>query len=68
MSLVLERHAGETVFIGEDIAITVIRTTRSGRVFLSIDAPTDVAIRRDDMKKGKQPIRKASKHGNDYNL
>lgn len=49
--LVLERKVNEKVYIGENVVIEVIRCER-GKVWIGIEAPIGVKIRRDDMKKG----------------
>jgi len=45
--LKLERKVGETIYIGEDIVVTVLRTG-SKQVVLGIKAPKNIAIHRDD--------------------
>jgi carbon storage regulator len=50
--LVLTRKAGENVFIGQDIVISVVRT-RGGRVRLGIEAPRTLSIRRGEIPIGK---------------
>jgi len=45
--LVLGRRVGETIEIGDDIKITVVRNAQ-GIVRLGIDAPKDVPIIRPD--------------------
>lgn len=42
----ITRRAGESLYIGDDIVITV-DSTESGQVGLRINAPADVAIHRD---------------------
>ncbi len=42
---VLTRKKGETICIGDDIRITVVKLTEN-RVELSIDAPRDVPVHR----------------------
>lgn len=46
--LVLARKAGEKVYIGIDIVVTVVASARGG-VRLGFEAPTDVAIRREEL-------------------
>lgn len=41
--LILQRRAGQTIKIGDDITVTINRT-RSGSVTLGIEAPQGVAI------------------------
>jgi len=50
-NLVVSRKAGEQVFIGSDITITFI-AVRGGIARLSIRAPKDVLVKRDDMRGG----------------
>lgn len=53
--LVLSRKPGESLTIGENVTIKVVRT-QGGRVQLAIDAPREVAIRRSELAKhGEQP-------------
>lgn len=47
--LILTRNTGQSIFVGSDIVITVVRI-RDGSVRLGIDAPTHVTIERDDMR------------------
>ena len=46
--LILQRRAGESVRIGDDIEITVV-ATEGGRVRLSISAPKEVTILRSEL-------------------
>jgi carbon storage regulator len=48
--LVLSRKPGESLTIGENVTIKVVRT-QGGRVQLAIDAPREVAIRRSELAK-----------------
>ena len=59
-SLTLSRFAGEAVEVGDSITITVSQVQGSGRVRLTITAPPDVLILRDELV-GKPP--KGRKHG-----
>lgn len=43
--LVLTRKSGEQIRIGDEITVTVLRTS-TGRVKIGIDAPDDVSIAR----------------------
>ncbi|MDB4786572.1 MAG: carbon storage regulator [Planctomycetaceae bacterium] len=46
--LVLTRKAGESVFIGHDVSVTIVKV--NGRqVRLKIDAPRDIPILRDEL-------------------
>ena len=46
--LILQRKAGESLVIGEDISITVV-SVDGGRVRLAISAPQDVPILRSEL-------------------
>lgn len=46
--LILQRKAGESLLIGEDISITVV-SLDGGRVRLAISAPGDVPILRSEL-------------------
>lgn len=48
--LVITRKKGESILIGEDIEITVIKT-EEGSVKLSIDAPKNITILRKELYK-----------------
>lgn len=48
--LILQRKAGESLVIGENITVTVV-SVDSGRVRLAIDAPSDVSILRSELIK-----------------
>lgn len=50
--LVLSRCVGQSIKIGDDIVLHVVRIEK-GKVRLGIVAPLDVAIVRDDVKKTK---------------
>ena len=47
--LILQRKAGESVFIGEEIEVSVL-SVDAGRVRLAIQAPKSVAILRSELK------------------
>ena len=47
--LILQRKSGESLFIGDNIEITVM-SIDSGRVRLAIDAPRDLSILRSELK------------------
>ena len=52
-NLVISRNRGESVYIGDDIKITVVRFSGANgvsQVQLAIEAPTNIVIRRDDMR------------------
>lgn len=46
--LILTRRVGETVMIGEDVAITVLRV-KGNQVRLGVDAPKDVSVQREEI-------------------
>lgn len=48
--LILTRKTGESVKIGDDVTITITKLT-SSRVRLGIEAPKDVLILREEIKK-----------------
>jgi len=52
--LVLSRKPGETVVIGSDIRLKVLRI-QGGRVRIGIDAPGDVAILREELSQWSEP-------------
>lgn len=47
--LILQRKAGESLYIGDDISITVL-SSEDGRVRLAIDAPKSVPILRSELR------------------
>ena len=47
--LVLSRKVGEKVFIGENIAVTVVRINGGG-VRLGIEAPSEMPVLREEMR------------------
>ena len=47
--LVLSRKVGERIWIGDEIAITVVRITGGG-VRLGIEAPEDLSVVREELK------------------
>lgn len=51
--LVISRFVGERIFIREDIIITVI-DTRCGKVKLGIDAPAEVVVLREELRRRKK--------------
>ncbi|MEL7496300.1 MAG: carbon storage regulator CsrA [Planctomycetota bacterium] len=48
--LVLSRKVGERIWIGDDIAVTVVRITGGG-VRIGIEAPQELAVVREELKK-----------------
>jgi carbon storage regulator len=55
--LVLSRKVGETISIGDDVTISVVKLS-GNRVRIGIDAPDDVEVLRGELKswKGELPI------------
>jgi carbon storage regulator len=53
--LVLSRKEGETIRIGDDIEITVVRVS-GNRVRVGISAPRDVSVTRPDQKSQRRPV------------
>ena len=53
--LVLTRKAAETIRIGDDIVIKVIKTG-SGTVKIGIEAPADVRVMRGELIEEKHPV------------
>lgn len=51
--LILQRRAGESLVIGEDITVSVL-SVDGGRVRLAITAPEDVAILRSELLTARQ--------------
>lgn len=47
--LILQRKAGESLYIGDDITITVL-SSEDGRVRLAIDAPKSIPILRSELR------------------
>lgn len=47
--LVLSRKAGERIWIGDDIAITIVRITGGG-VRVGIEAPPELAVVREELR------------------
>ena len=47
--LILQRKAGESLFIGDEIEVSVL-SVEAGRVRLAIDAPKSVSILRSELK------------------
>lgn len=47
--LILQRKPGESLYIGEEIKVTVLAVD-GGRVRLAIDAPQDLSILRNELK------------------
>lgn len=47
--LILQRKAGESLYIGDDIVVTVL-SSEDGRVRLAIDAPKSIPILRSELR------------------
>ncbi|ALB24597.1 Carbon storage regulator (plasmid) [Piscirickettsia salmonis] len=54
--LVLTRKSGQEIFVGKDITIKVLSVV-NGQVRIGIDAPQEVQIQRDDVKKRPELIK-----------
>jgi carbon storage regulator len=48
--LVLSRKTGERIWIGDDIAVTVVRITGGG-VRIGIEAPSEMPVVREELKR-----------------
>lgn len=57
--LILQRKAGESLLIGEDVEISVL-SVEAGRVRLAIQAPKDVTILRSELKTAAEVNREAA--------
>ena len=57
--LILQRRAGESIRIGEDIEITIV-STEGGRVRLSISAPKEITILRSELIGARETNRDAA--------
>lgn len=57
--LVLTRKAGESILIGDDVEVTIVKTTGS-RVRLSIRAPREISIRRAELHDEPEAVRYAA--------
>jgi carbon storage regulator len=47
--LVLTRKPGESIYIGESIRVTVLQTTKCGRIRIGIEAPPEVEVLREEL-------------------
>lgn len=47
--LILQRKAGESLFIGDEIRVSIL-SVEAGRVRLAIEAPRDVSILRSELR------------------
>lgn len=57
--LILQRKSGESLFIGEDIQVTVV-SVESGRVRLAIEAPRNLSILRSELRNAMEENRNAA--------
>lgn len=57
--LILQRKAGESLLIGEDVEISIL-SVEAGRVRLAIQAPKDVTILRSELKTAAEVNREAA--------
>ena len=57
--LILQRKAGESLLIGEEVEVTVL-SVEAGRVRLAIDAPKSVSILRSELKNAAEVNREAA--------
>ena len=48
--LILQRKAGESLLIGDNIRVTVVSVEAGGRVRLAIDAPRSLSILRSELR------------------
>lgn len=60
--LVLSRHDGESIFIGDNIKITIV-AIRGDKVRLGIEAPTEVPIHRQEVYEAIQREQERTKGG-----
>lgn len=51
--LVLSRHPGERIMIGEDIVITIV-DIRGDKVRIGIEAPVEVQVDREEIRERKE--------------
>ncbi len=58
--LILQRKAGESLFIGEDIQVTVVSVDPGGRVRLAIEAPREFSILRQELRTAMSSNREAA--------
>lgn len=52
--LILTRSAGDATHIGDNITVRIL-SVKNGQVSIGIDAPKEVSIHRDNIKKKKLP-------------
>ena len=54
--LVLSRRAGERIYIGDDVVVTVI-ASGNGKVRLGVEAPPHISVDREEVRLRKQARR-----------
>jgi len=47
--LVMERQAGERIFVGGDIVITIAEVRPNGKVKVGVDAPKEIRVIREEL-------------------
>ena len=47
--LILTRHAGQVIRIGDDISIQILENSHNGQIRLGIDAPKHIAVHREEV-------------------
>ena len=52
--LILSRRVGESILIGKDVSITVLRV-KGDQVRLGVQAPKEIAVQRDDLLDENKP-------------
>lgn len=57
--LILQRKAGESLLIGEEIELTVL-SVEAGRVRLAIEAPRNVPVLRSELRRAAEVNREAA--------
>lgn len=57
--LILQRKAGESLFIGDEIEVSIL-SVEAGRVRLAIEAPRDVSILRSELRSAAAANREAA--------
>jgi carbon storage regulator len=52
--LILTRRVGESLMIGDDVSVTVLRV-KGSQVRLGVDAPSTVSVRREEVSERMRP-------------
>ena len=65
--LVLSRYKDQSIYIGDDIVITVV-DVRGDRIRLGIEAPPDVAVHRQEIYEAIQKDKRAARNGNEEKI